>query len=103
MEKQKRLKCIEQKIDNRLRQIADAKESVFDVVKLVQKKACRIVWVKDSLKIQGLLDIEEPLKKLEQQQAEALIFLGKVGVGISEEHLTARDFGQYDRVFSDAG
>ena len=54
MEKQKRLKCIEQKIDNRLRQIADAKESVFDVVKLVQKKACRIVWVKDSLKIQGL-------------------------------------------------
>ena len=45
IEKQKRLKCIEQKIDNRLRQIADAKESVFDVVKLVQKKACRIVWV----------------------------------------------------------
>lgn len=57
------------------------------------------MWVKDSLKIQGLLDIEEPLKKLEQQQAEALIFLGKVGVGISEEHLTARAFGQYDRVF----
>lgn len=28
-----------------------------------------------------------------------MIFLGKVGVGISEEHLTARAFGQYDRVF----
>ena len=99
IEKQKRLKCIEQKIDNRLRQIADAKESVFDVVKLVQKKACRIVWVKDSLKIQEVLDIEEPLKKLEQQQAEALIFLGKVGVGISKEHLIDRNFGQYDGVF----
>lgn len=99
IEKQKRLKCIEQKIDNRLRQIADAKKSIFDVVKLVPKKACRIVWVKDSLKIQEILDIEEPLKKLEQQQAEALIFLGKVGVGISKEHLTARSFGQYDGVF----
>lgn len=99
IEKQKSLKRIEQKIDNRLRQIADAKESVFDIVKLVQKKACRVVWVKDSLKIQGVLDIEEPLKKLEEQQAEALIFLGKVGVGISKEHLTARNFGQYDGVF----
>lgn len=97
--KQKRLKCIEQKIDHRLRQIADAKESVFDTVKLVQKKACRIVWVKDSLKIQGFLDIEQPLKKLEQQQAEALIFLGKVGVGISQEHLFNRNFEQYDGIF----
>ena len=99
IEKQKSLKRIEQKIDNRLRQIADAKESVFDIVKLVQKKACRVVWVKDSLKIQGVLDIEEPLKKLEEKQAEALIFLGKVGVGISKEHLTDRNFGQYDGVF----
>ncbi len=99
IEKQKRLKRIEQKIDNRLFQIADAKKSEFDVVKLVQKKACRIVWVKDSLKIQGALDIEAPLKKLEQKQAEALIFLGKVGVGISKEHLCSRNFTQYDRIF----
>lgn len=99
MEKQKRLKRIEQKIDNRLCQIADAKESVFDVVKLVRKKSSRIVWIKDSLKIQGALDIEAPLKKLEQKQAEALIFLGKVGVGISKEHLSNRNFAQYDRIF----
>lgn len=97
--KQKALACIERKIDNRLRQIEDAKHSVFDTVKLVQKKACRIVWVKDSLKIRGLLDIERPLKKLEQEQAEALIFLGKVGVSISEEHLWDGNFGQYDGIF----
>lgn len=28
-----------------------------------------------------------------------MIFLGKVGVGISKEHLADRDFGQYDGIF----
>lgn len=99
VEKQRALKCIERKIDHRLRQIADAKESVFDTISVVRKNACRIVWVKDSLKIRRTSDIEAPLKKLEQEQAEALVFLGKVGVGISKEHLCEGDYAQYDGIF----
>lgn len=97
--KQAELKRIERKIDNRLRMIADAKNSEFDYVKLIHKGPCRIVWVRDSLKIHSFLDMEPPIRKLEETQAEALVFLGKVGVGISEENLRESCFDSYDGIF----
>lgn len=99
IEKQEELKRIERKIDNRLQMIEDAKNSVFDTVWLNVKKACRMVWVRDSLKIHGFLDMEEPIRKLEGRQAEAIVFLGKVGVGISEENLRNNLFDTYDGIF----
>ena len=97
--KQAELKRIERKIDNRLRTIADAESSEIDTIKLVQKPACRLVWVDNSLEIHSFLDMEFPIRKLEREQAEAVIFLGKVGVGISAEHLKNRCFDRYDGVF----
>ena len=97
--KQAELKRIERKIDNRLRTIADAKNSEFDSVKLIRKESCRIVWVRDSLEIRSFLDMETPIRKLEETQAEALVFLGKVGVGISEERLKDGCFDSYDGIF----
>lgn len=99
IEKQKELKRIERKINNRLQMLADARHSVFDEVYLNRKKACRMVWMRDSLKIRGFLDMEEPIRKLEASQAEAVVFLGKVGVGISEENLRSRRFDSYDGIF----
>lgn len=97
--KQEELKRIERKIDNRLRMIADAKNSIFDTVYLTRKDACRMVWVEDSLKIQGFWDMETPMRKLEQEQTEAVIFLGKVGVGISAKNLYDNHFDKYDSIF----
>ena len=77
----------------------DAQTTKLDVIQLTQKPACRIVWMQDSLKLTGLLDIEAPLRKLDQTQAEAVVFLGKVGVGISAAHLQAGCFEQYDGIF----
>lgn len=86
--KQNELKRIERKIDNRLRMLEDAeKSSVFDTVYLTRKAPCRMVWIDDSLKIRGFLDMEKPIRKLDEKQNEAVIFLGKVGVGISPENL----------------
>lgn len=99
MEKQKELKRIERKISNRLQMIEDAKHSVFDEVQLKVKKACRMVWADDSLNIQGFLDMEEPIRKLEDSQTEAVVFLGKVGVGISAKNLRDRCFDHYDGIF----
>lgn len=99
IEKQEELKRIERKIDNRLQMIADAKNSVFDRVCLTMKKACKMVWVGDSLKIHGFLDMEEPIRKLENSLAEAVVFLGKVGVGISGENLMEGRFDRYDGIF----
>lgn len=97
--KQEELKRIERKIDNRLRMIIDAKNSVFDTVHLTHKNACRIVWVDDSLKIRGFLDMETPMRKLEQEQAEAIVFLGKVGVGIVPQNLQNGRLDSYDGIF----
>lgn len=97
--RQEELKRIERKIDNRLRMIMDAKNSIFDTVQLTQKPPCRMVWVGDSLKIRSFLDMEEPIRKLEQEQAEAVVFLGKVGVGITPEKLQTGSLDSYDGIF----
>lgn len=97
--KQAELRRIERKIDNRLKMIADARSSVFDTVQMTKKTACRIAWVSDSLKIQNFLDMEKPIRRLEQKQAEALVFLGKVGLGISAKNLEGGCFDQYNGIF----
>lgn len=97
--KQEELKRVERKIDNRLRMIEDARSSVFDTVQCIHKNACRMVWVSDSLKIHDFLDMEAPIRKLEREQAEALIFLGKVGIGIAAENLREGQFDCYDGIF----
>ena len=99
MEREAELKRIERKIDNRLRMIEDAEGSKINMIRLVQKPPCRLVWVGDSLKIRGFLDMEAPIRKLEQTGTEAVVFLGKVGVGISEDHLRACQFDSYDGIF----
>lgn len=53
------------------------------------------------LKIEGFLDMEIPIRKLDQSDVEAIVFLGKVGVGISEKHLKTGQIGKYDGVTSD--
>lgn len=99
IEKQKELSRIERKIENRLRMIKDAQASVLDTVYLTTKKACRMVWLGDTLKIQGFLDMEAPIRRLEGGQAEPVVFLGKVGVGILAENLRKSRFDRYDGIF----
>lgn len=99
LQKQRELKRIEQKIDRRLNWLLDAQNEPLDTVSLVQLASCRIVWVDDPLKIEGSADMEAPIRKLDQSDAEAVVFLGKVGLGISAEHLQAAQTERYDGIF----
>ena len=99
IEKQQKLKLIERKINNRLRQIKDAQNSDFDVIKLVQSHEGRMVLMEGPLKLESMFDMETPIRKLEQSQAQGVVFLGKVGVGISEEHLREGRYEVYDKYF----
>ena len=81
-QKLEELRRIERKIDNRLRQLHDARNAEFDVVP-----------------IQNFLDMESPVLRLEKAQREPVIFLGKVGLGISAEHLESGEVERYDSVF----
>ena len=93
------LQRIERRIDNNLRRIRDAQDSELDVIKYAAAPAMRIVWMDAALKISSSLDMEMPIRELEQSQAETVLFLGKVGVGISAENLEAGSSEQYDGVF----
>lgn len=99
LKKQQELKRIEQKIDHRLNWLMDAENALLNTVSLIQRPACRIVWVDDPLKIDDSADIEAPIRKLDQSGAEAVVFLGKVGLGISVEHLRKAETNRYDGIF----
>lgn len=99
IKRKQELKRIERKIGNRLNQLKDARNSVLDVIALTTAMACRLVWMEDNLTIKEFVDMETPIRKLEQKQKEALIFLGKVGVGIAAEQLLKGQFQQYNGIF----
>lgn len=99
LKKQQELKRIQQKIDNRLNWLLDAQNIPLDQVSLVKLPPCRIVWMEDPLKMDSSLEMEAPIRKLDQSDAEAVVFLGKVGLGISVEHLQKGETSQYDGIF----
>lgn len=99
LEKQQELKRIEQKINHRLDALSEAQNMPLDTVTLERSPASRIVWMDAPLKIVDSQDMEAPIRKLDQSQAEAVVFLGKVGLGISSEHLQAAEYKKYDGIF----
>lgn len=94
-----KLECIEKKIDNRLCQLDDVLESELNKIEIKKIHSQRIAWINHSLAIETYIDLEMPMRHLEKHQPEAVVFLGKVGVGISEQNLKNGDFSKYDRVF----
>ena len=97
--KQKELKIIESKIENRLRQIEDALSSELDTICIRQFEPRRIAWIENTLFISSYLDLETSIRQLEQHQRNTVVFLGKVGVGISREKLLNGEYDRYDKVF----
>lgn len=93
------LEIIERKIDNRLNQLRDATSCELGKIQLVRVPPRRIAWIRHSLSVKSYLDLEVSIRQLEKHQKDAVVFLGKVGVGISEEHLKAEQYETYDRVF----
>lgn len=99
VQKRRELQLIERKLDRRLHALEDALSSELNHIQLRQCPARRLAWIRNELKLSSYLDLESSLRQLERQQTESLIFLGKVGVGISREHLCEGSFERYDLVF----
>ena len=98
-QKQQELEQIARKIDHRLEHLQDAVNSRLDEILEKEIPAGRIVWMRDNLRPRSYLDLESSIRRLQKDQKEPLAFLGKVGVGISQENLIAGQFNQYDLVF----
>jgi len=97
--RQAQLQIIERKLNNRLEQIDDALSSQLDTIAVTQKKARRLALVRGKLSPKTYLDLEHSIRQLEESETDTAIFLGKVGVGISKEHLNAGQFDTYDLAF----
>lgn len=97
--KQKKLKIIERKIENRLRQIEDALSSELDTIQVKHIASRRIAWIESSYSIESYLDLESSIRQLEQDQRDTVVFLGKVGVGITKDRLLKGQYDKYDMVF----
>lgn len=99
--KQNELQNIEKKINNRLRQLQAAIQSEKETILIKKIGPRRITWLRNNFSIHTYQepDFETSIRALEQGQQNAVVFLGKVGVGISKEQLTAGKYNQYDMVF----
>lgn len=97
--KKQELELISKKIDNRLEMLKDASDSELDTICIKEFKKIRIVKIKDSLKLNSYLDLEYSIRKLQNNQEDSLVFLGKVGVGISKESLCKGNYKDYELVF----
>lgn len=97
--RQRELALIERKLDNRLRGLRDAQTGELGAIAEKNFPPCRIVTVTERLEIKGFLDMEAPIRRLDESLTEPAVFLGKVGVGISAQNLRAGNFSGYDCVF----
>ena len=81
--KRAELERVQRKIDARLEQLEEARHCELDHIRLVEAAPCRIVWVGGALTIRDYHDMELPVSRLSRDEEEAVVFLGKVGLGLS--------------------
>ena len=98
-EKQRELARIERKIDAQLRRLRDAQSAALGSIEVVRVPPCRIFWTEDHTTAQDPASLDLSVSNLAAAQAEATIFLGKVGFSISEEHLREKRYDRYDGTF----
>lgn len=97
--KRAELERVQRKIDARLEQLEEACHCELDHIRLVEAAPCRIVWVGGALTIRDYHDMELPVSRLSRDEEEAVVFLGKVGLGLSVQALERGEFDRYDGIF----
>lgn len=99
IQKKKELENIEKKIDNRLFQISDAKNSTLDLIVESVCPSTRLIRLNGSLSLMSRDEIETSVGVLSEYENEPVVFLGKVGFGISPERLAEKRYDKYDYIF----
>ena len=97
--KRAELERVQRKIDARLEQLEEARRCALDYIRLVEATPCRIEWVGGALTIRDYHDMELPVSRLFRDEEEAVVFLGKVGLGLSVQALERGEFDRYDGIF----
>ena len=99
LKKQEELKRIEKRISQQIETIESAVEAKTGVISIKEVSSQRVAWVRGKITPRYYFDLETSIRRLEKEQPNGMVWLGKVGLGIAQEKLTARQFEEYDRVF----
>lgn len=98
-EKQQELARVERKIDAQMQRLRDAQSVALGYIELVNAPACRIFWTENHTTAQEPESLDLSTRSLTAAQTEAIMFLGKVGFSVSEEHLKEKQYDHYDGTF----
>lgn len=93
------LNRIEQKIEHRLNWIEDLRSIELGLISVVTLPKTRIVWMDNKLRINEYVDMEKPIRELDESSGESVVFLGKVGLGILPKNLKTQNTDYYDGIF----
>lgn len=92
------LQKIEKKLKKRMEQLGDAVNSVIGEIRVLSFPERKVAFLRKE--IHRTDDLEYPIRELEGQfLADPMMFLGKVGVTVSEEDLRARKFVRFSGIF----
>ncbi len=97
--RQRELEIIEHKIENRLNCLEDALNSSLDEIRVIKMPKRRLAALKKQLLPKNYLDLEQSIRELEKDEENTTVFLGKVGLGFSEDTLKERKYQPYEIVF----
>lgn len=97
--KQRELRITKRKLENRIQSIRDALSGPIGEIQLKTIDKQRFLILERKINNADNDDLEIAVHELEKNQKDSLVFLGKVGVGISKEHLLKEKLDTYDSVF----
>lgn len=97
-EKIRELQYIDKKIENRLKQLSDSLSTVYDKIEEKHISERKIILLRKDIPIGD--DLEYSIRELERfNNLEPAMFLGKVGVSVSEYDLKHRSFKNFSSIF----
>lgn len=97
--KQRELRITKRKLEKRIQSIKDALNGPTGEIQLKTVDKQRFLILERKINNSNNDDLELAVHELEKNQKDSLVFLGKVGVGISKEHLLEKKLETYDSVF----
>ena len=93
------LQRIHTQLQHRMDSIQDARSSRLNRILEEELPSMHLAVLKQSLHPRGYLGLEKSIRILLKDQSDTQVFLSKVGVGISREHLEEHSWAAYDCVF----
>ncbi len=93
------LQNMQNMVQKRLKILDSAKTNTLDEIKEIEAPPLNYIYLKNHVQPKNYLDLETSILQLKKEQKQSLVFLGNVGVGLSEEHLLNQQYEYYDYVF----